>query len=327
MIRAFSLKWPITLGVVLLAMIVALLVFWIIGQATANQWALLAVGTIFFALILIGVVFYLVLSIKQINLTRRQANFIDSVTHELKSPIAAIKLCLQTLDMREVSPEQQREFHRFMLDDLERLDSLIDHLLQAARLDHVPHVEPVSEVPVAAVIDACVGVIQRRYRLTAEQVQVDSVPCVILGSPRDVEMIFVNLLDNAAKYAGQPARVRVQVEMHGENRVLTRVSDNGKGIRFEFRRKIFHRFLRGGSELERTTKGTGLGLYLIKSLVAKMKGKIQVHGRGPLRGATFEVELPGRRIDSMADATGSATADAGSLPNSLPQTGILHESG
>jgi signal transduction histidine kinase len=106
--------------------------------------------------------------------------------------------------------------------------------------------------------------------------------------------VFVNLMDNAAKYASQEAQVLVQALIHRGDRAVIKISDNGKGIAFDLRRKIFQRFYRGGSELERTTKGTGLGLYIVKSLVAKMKGKIHVHGRGPLRGATFEVELPGQ---------------------------------
>jgi signal transduction histidine kinase len=293
MIRRSSLKWPIILGVTLLALIVALLVFWIVVQATQGEWALLLVGTVFCALILIGVVGYLVLTIKEVRLTRRQANFIDSVTHELKSPIASLKLCLQTMDLREVGPEQQREFHRFMLEDVQRLEQMIDHLLEAARLDHVQKVEPFEDVPADRLMESCIETVRRRYQLSDDQIELELHPCLFRGRFRDLEMIFVNLLDNAAKYAGQPPLIRIQVTPHGSNRVLARISDNGKGIRFEWRRKIFQRFVRGGSELERTTKGTGLGLYLVKTLVSRMKGRIHVSHRGPLRGATFEVDLPG----------------------------------
>jgi signal transduction histidine kinase len=299
MIQRSSLKWPITLGVVLLALILCLLVLWVIAQAATHQWALLTVGTIFIALVLIGVVLYLILSIKEVRLNRRQANFIDSVTHELKSPIASIKLYLQTLDMRQVDPEQQREFHKFMLDDVQRLDSLIDHLLVAARLGHLDKGDepPLEELPLDQLARACVDTIRRRYDLADDQVALDVQPCVSLGSPQDVEMILTNLLDNAVKYAGQPPKIDVHVGPKGPDRVLVRISDNGKGVRFELRRKIFERFFRGGSELERTAKGTGLGLYIVRSLVAKMHGKVTVHGRGPLRGATFEVDLPGRAFD------------------------------
>src|SRR5260370_12824961 len=133
MFKRSSLTWYITLPVVLLALIVALLLIGSTGQAADQHWARLTVGTVFFALILIGVVVYFIWTFREYRLNRRQANFIDSVTHELKSPIAAIKLCLQTLDLRSVSPEQQREFHKFIMEDIQRLDSLVDPLLAAAQ--------------------------------------------------------------------------------------------------------------------------------------------------------------------------------------------------
>ncbi|HTI52463.1 MAG TPA: HAMP domain-containing sensor histidine kinase [Planctomycetaceae bacterium] len=301
MIKRSSLTWPIVLAVVLQALIVVLLVIWIIGQAREEQWALLTVGTIFFALILIGVVVYFVWTIKEFRLNRRQANFIDSVTHELKSPIASIKLCLQTLDMRPVTAEQQREFHRFMLEDVQRLDSLIDHLLAVARIDHAERPIEVEDVPLEMLLRTCAAEVERRYQLAPDRVRIELAPCVVRGSPRDLEMVFLNLLDNAVKYGGQEPEVLVQSDVHPD-RIVVRISDNGRGIRFELRRKIFQRFFRGGSELERTSKGTGLGLYIVKSLVGKMKGKISVHGRGPLCGATFEVELPGKPLPASSDA-------------------------
>jgi len=278
-----------------------LLVIWIIGQASDEHWAFLTIGAIFITLILIGVAVYFIWTIKEYRLNRRQANFIDSVTHELKSPIASIKLCLQTLDLRAVGPEQQREFHKFIMEDIQRLDSLIDHLLAVARLDHVERDEQLEDVPLAGLLAKCVEEIRRRYELGPDQVQMEVEPCLVRGSPRDLEMVFVNLLDNAVKYGAKQPHVHVQAAVNRGTRVVTKISDNGKGVNFDLRRKIFQRFYRGGSELERTTKGTGLGLYIVKSLVSKMKGKIHTHGRGPLGGATFEVDLPGHALESQTE--------------------------
>jgi signal transduction histidine kinase len=289
-----SLTWPIMLAVVLLALILALLVIWIIGQAAEQRWALLTVGTIFITLILIGVVVYLIWTIKEVSLNSRQANFIDSVTHELKSPIASIKLCLQTLDLRDVPLEQQREFHRFMLEDIQRLDALIDHLLAVARIGHVERESEAEDLPLELLLAGCCEEIRRRYKLQPERIRVEGQPCIVRARQRDLEMVFLNLLDNAVKYGGAEPQVLVRVELGRGNRVVVAISDNGRGVRFELRRKIFQRFFRGGDELVRTTKGTGLGLFIVKSLLGRMKGKIHVHGRGPLRGATFEVDLPGQ---------------------------------
>jgi len=299
MVHYSSRKWPIVLGVTLVALVVALLVIWIVNQASSGQWGMLILGAIFFTLTLVGVVVYFVLTIKEVNLSRRQANFIDSVTHELKSPIASIKLYLQTLDMRDVDLDQQRKFHRFMLDDVQRLDELIDHLLVAAQLNHQEEEkEPPQDIDLGECLTECVEIVARRYDLAEEKIDLDLPPSVVHAYRRDLEMIFGNLLDNAAKYAGDDPQLHIQVRRQGKDRVSIRITDNGRGIRFELRRKIFQRFFRGGTELVRTTKGTGLGLYLVRSLVKKNKGKISVNNRGPLSGATFEVELPGRMLDA-----------------------------
>lgn len=299
MIRRSKLAWPIIigLGVVILSLLVALLVIWIIGQANAGQWWQLVAGTVLFAIVLPGVVGLWIVAIKEGRLSRRQGGFIDSVTHELKSPIASIKLYLQTLDLREVSPEQQREFLKFMLEDVQRLDSLIDHLLAAAQLGEGEPQEGFQEVPLNSIVNACADTVRRRYGLDMEQIRIElpqEGQCVVQGSEQDLQMVFSNLLDNAVKYGGEIPQAVLRVQALPGGTVRVSISDNGKGVRFEFRRRIFERFYRGGSELERTTKGTGLGLYIVRSLVRRMKGSVSVHGRGPLAGATFDVELPGR---------------------------------
>ncbi|HEY3966304.1 MAG TPA: HAMP domain-containing sensor histidine kinase [Planctomycetaceae bacterium] len=304
MIKRSSLTWQITLLVVVLTLTVALLVIWIINNAAVHNWAILAIGTVFISLILVCVVVYFFWGFKEYRLNRRQANFIDSVTHELKSPLASIKLCLQTLELRTVPAEQQQEFLKYVMEDVQRLDSLIDHLLAVARLDHVERNEPVDDVPLDGLLAKCAGEIRRRYELENQQIRLEIEPCDARGRSRDLEMVFLNLLDNAVKYGGAQPQVLVQVTAKDDNRVVVRVADNGQGVNFDLRRKIFHRFFRGGTELERTTKGTGLGLYLVKTLVNKMKGKIHLLSRGLLNGATFEVELPGRFRPPPTDESG-----------------------
>ena len=139
-----SLSFSIVLAIVMIVLLVVFTVGWVLltvigalkdASLSGVYWALLSIGSTFILLLLVGVVLYLILSIKAINLTRRQSNFIDSVTHELKSPIASMKLYLQTLSRHQVSQEVQADFHRFMLEDLERLDHLINQMLDAGRLD------------------------------------------------------------------------------------------------------------------------------------------------------------------------------------------------
>src|ERR1700674_3091676 len=174
-----SYGWPITLAVVMIVLVVALIVGWVIltvrevGES-AGFWVLLAVGTSFLVLVLVGVVLYLLSSIKSIRLNQRQSNFMDSVSHELKSPIASLKLYLQTLSRRSVTEEQQANFYRFMLDDVERLDSLINHMLDAARLDQQPVETDIGDVELSAVLRSCAETACLRYHLPIETIRLNA---------------------------------------------------------------------------------------------------------------------------------------------------------
>ncbi len=293
------LSLPITLAVVMIVLLVVLTVGWVllnVSGALANYdsasvyWTLLTIGTTFIVLLVVGVVIYLTLSVKAINLNRRQSNFIDSVTHELKSPIASLKLYLQTLNRRRTSAEEQAEFHRAMLEEVERLDRLINHVLDAGRLE-ADRLGPVEDVPLAPLLRECAEMICLRYQVPADTVCLDVEPCAVRGRPIDLDMIFRNLLDNAVKYAGPQPRVEVTVRVEDRTAVI-QVCDNGRGIPPPLRRKIFGRFVRLGTELERDKPGTGLGLYIVRTQVRRLRGSIRVGDRPSGSGALFEVRLP-----------------------------------
>ncbi len=305
MSRRRSLGWPITLGVVMIVLLVALMIGWVVLSVQRDTWPLLTVGTIFLVLVLVGVVLYLTIAVTQISLNQRQSNFIDSVTHELKSPIASLKLYLQTLSRRNVPEAQQADFYRFMLTDLDRLDTLINHMLDAARLDQVPLDDELLDLELAPILESCAQTVCLRYRVPSDTVSLDVVPTVLRGRPIDIEMVFRNLIDNAVKYSGPQAKVSIESWANGLGMVVTRVSDNGPGIPAKLRRKIFGRFVRLGNELERVQTGTGLGLFIVRTLVMRMKGKIIVLGRGPQPGTVFEVALPGHaaRPSALAPRT------------------------
>ena len=140
MLERRSVRAPVTLGVVLIVLVVILGAVWAISSFLGSErsglfWTLFIIGSFLLISILAGVIVYLTLTVKAFRLNQRQSNFIDSVTHELKSPIASLKLYLQTMSRRTVDESQQRDFHRIMMDDVERLDALINHLLDAARID------------------------------------------------------------------------------------------------------------------------------------------------------------------------------------------------
>jgi signal transduction histidine kinase len=299
-----SLRLPITLGVVMFIVLVALLVGWILmtsfsisadAKRTGLYVALLSIGASLLTLAIVGTAMYLTLSIKAINLSQRQSNFIDSVTHELKSPIASLKLYLQTLGRRQVSPAEQEGFYKDMLEDVERLDQLINHLLDAARLEKDRVGPPPGDVRVDEVIRSCAAGVRLQYEIAEDAVRLDLEPCIVRAAPVDLELIFRNLIDNAVKYADDDRpQVEVTLRSRPDESVVASVVDNGRGIPVAKRHRIFSRFVRLGSELEREKPGTGLGLYIVRTMVGRLGGKIRVRDREPGTGASFEVQLPGR---------------------------------
>jgi signal transduction histidine kinase len=316
-----SISWPITLGVLMIVTIVALTVGWVIltwlGLINQPQSAfyltLLLLGAALLTFVLVGVVMYLTLSIKAINLTRRQSNFIDSVTHELKSPIASLKLYLQTLTRRTVSAEEREAFHKFMLEDVERLDTLISNLLDVARFDRRDS-DPTEDIPLAEVLQSCAKTACVRHNVDLSTVALEVAPCLVNARRVELEMIFRNLIDNAIKYGGEDhaqVTVRVQVKpgpREGQELATVEVSDNGRGVPASMRRMIFGRFVRLGQELEREKPGIGLGLYIVRTLIDRLRGRIRVHDRTPGPGTTFEVQLPCRRIPEPEASTSVAPA-------------------
>jgi two-component system, OmpR family, phosphate regulon sensor histidine kinase PhoR len=216
MLERRSLKAPITFGVVMILTVVALTVGWIainIVAATVNRdsaavyYITLATGSIGLAVVLAGVIAYLTLSVKAINLNRRQSNFIDSVTHELKSPIASLKLYLQTLSRRSVSEAQRDDFHCIMLADIERLDQLINHLLDAARIERGADSTEPEDVRLDELLRTARAAVCIRYGVApGDTVDVSAPPLVLQSRPTELDILFRNLIDNAVKYGGTPPR-------------------------------------------------------------------------------------------------------------------------
>ncbi len=317
-----SLRWPITLGVVMIVFVVVLIIGWVVlaafglrfdSERTAFYVTLLSIGATLLTLVLVGVVMYLTLSIKAINLSRRQSNFVDSVTHELKSPIASLKLYLQTLNRRHVSPAEQEGFYRSMLEDVERLDSLINHLLDAGRLEKDRTPPEKEDVELAGLIRTTAEGVRLRHHALSDVIELDLVPCIVQAAPVDLELVFRNLIDNAVKYASDDdPRVQISLAPGPEGWVVAQITDNGRGIPPQYRRKLFGRFIRLGSELERDKPGTGLGLYIVRTLVNRLGGKVRIGERAPRAGSTrsgsthggttFEVQLPGKALPPVETA-------------------------
>lgn len=315
-----SLKLPITLAVVMTGILAALTVGWVLLTALGSaedrglggaRWLFLTLGTSFIGLLLFGTAIYLSLSIKAINLARRQSNFIDSVTHELKSPIASMKLYLQTLRRRPVPLDRRQNFYELMLKDLERLDNLIDHMLDARRLESPAPADDAEDVLLHELVRECAEITWRRQGASPEIIMLDLEPCLVRVPRTQLQVLLRNLLDNAVKYAGEPPRVEVTVRLEDGARAVVRVADNGPGIPVRMRRKIFGRFVRLGSELERREPGTGLGLFIVRKIADILRARVRVRDPEEGTGAVFELELRGGEAPAEPCRPAPAIAVAG----------------
>lgn len=289
------LRLPIWTSVVLATLNITLMVVLIVQLARQHSWLGLIMGSIALGISLFGISFYSFLTIKEIQLNRRQSNFVDSVTHELKTPIAALRLYLDTLLMRDPGPEDRMEFYNTMEVELERLDQLINQLLEVGRLDAIGSQTDPEHVDLAVLLRRCAEAACNHHKQSVDDVfTFELAPLTMYSRRMLMEMVFGNLMDNAVKYGGEPPRVHVSAVPRGRERISVRIRDQGVGIPDAQRKRVFQMFFRGSDELQRTRKGTGLGLYIVRTLIGIMKGRVTV-GDGPDgTGSVFEVTLPGR---------------------------------
>ena len=305
-----SLKWPILVAILMIVMLVGLTIGWVLlnvfsaldaekTSRSAIYWILLSVGAVFFACLLAGVILYLIWIIQNINLNRRQSNFIDAVTHELKTPIASLKLYLQTLNRRDVQGPQRQEFYATMMEDVDRLDRLINQLLDVARLQRDRQDLDAKEwVSLRELVEECVSRLAKQHSVSTDLFRMEIEDCQVLAHRIDIDVLLGNLLDNAIKYSAQDPEIEIRITFQNGSALIA-ISDNGQGIPRHLRRKIFWRFYRAGDELERRKPGVGLGLFLVRSIVERLKGSIVVSERIEQPGATFLVTLPARREPSV----------------------------
>jgi len=292
------LSLPIWSSVLLMTVNIALMAVLIVQLARQSSWLALTLGSIALAISLFGISFYSFLTIKEIQLNRRQSNFVDSVTHELKTPIAALRLYLDTLLMREPEAADRKEFYETMNSELGRLDRLINQLLEVGRLDAIGHQTEAETIHLEDLLRQCAKAACLHHKQEFNDVfRFEVAPLALTSRRLLLEMIFGNLLDNAVKYGGKPPKVTVHAFSRGRDRVVVRIRDNGAGVAPENRRRIFQMFVRGNDELYRTKTGTGLGLYIVRTLVGLLKGRIAVLDAESGGGTVFEVTLPGRQLD------------------------------
>lgn len=252
---------------------------------------MLAVGGFFFLVVITGVTLFMVFLARQIMLNQLQKNFIDSMTHELKTPLTSIKLYIETLKKHDLPKEKKDSFLDIMLKDVERLDILVNHVLESAKLEHSGRNFEVREVNFNTLINYCTDIVLNRYNLSRENFEIKNVDFNLKTDPTALQLVLINLLDNAVKYSNDNIKVIIEGQTNIPGKVEIRIKDFGPGIPANEIKKIFRRFYRI-SESSSIKKGTGLGLYIVKETIKNLKGKIEAVSEGKNMGTEFKVTLP-----------------------------------
>lgn len=291
--RQKAVAFFVALCVLLVAATVSLNIGWIV--INARRVTPLIWGIISFALIIAGLIIYTVFLVLEIKRNEEHDTFINAVTHELKTPIASIRLYLETLQSRAVTDEQRKHFYDVMLADADRLHHTVDQVLKAGVVREKRRSAPRAPVDMAALARECVDLATVRHHLHPGAIQLeahDARELSVRGDAEDLRTVLTNLLDNAVKYSGNDVRITVSVAAPTPDTVWVRVQDRGVGIPRMQLKRIFNRFYRVHARGLKPVKGTGLGLYIVRSIARAHGGRVFAQSEGEGHGATFTVELP-----------------------------------
>src|SRR6202167_2039276 len=293
--RRGTIVFFLCLGIGLVALAIALGTGWII--LNWREGVLLFFGIIFFALIIAGMIVNTSFLVREIRRSEQHDSFINAVTHELKTPVASIRLHLETLQRRELPEAQKQDFYRLMLSDTDRLTETVEQVLRAGRAGDKKAGREKSAVDFRQIVRECMDAARSRHHLPLEALRYEETPgngagMRVLGSEQDLRTAVFNVLDNAIKYSGDHVEVHVHLNVRDEKRIVLSVQDQGVGIPPDHMKSIFKRFYRVSHRSLAHVKGTGLGLFIVKSIAEKHGGKVFAASEGEGEGTTITMELP-----------------------------------
>ena len=289
--RQKSIAFFIALGASLIVVVILLYVGWILLNWRTG--ILLVLGVLLIALIIAGVVLNTIFLVREIRRNEQHDAFINAMTHELKTPVASIRLYLETLQTRAVDDAKRQEFYRTMLADSDRLLVTIEQVLRTGRAGAASRKLNLTQIELGDVVTACIERARTLHKIGAGALDYEpGPPATVLGDPDEVHAAVANLIDNAVKYAGNPVEVKVRIEPVDGRYLALRVSDNGAGIAKSELKRIFKRFYRVPGPLAARVKGTGLGLFIVRSVAKRHGGRAWAESEGPGHGSTFVLQLP-----------------------------------
>jgi len=316
--RQKAIYFFLSLGVCLAALAVAVGSGWIILNWREDVRVVL--GIIFFGAIAAGIVLNTIFLVREIRRNEQHDSFINAVTHELKTPIASIRLYLQTLQRRDVAEAQRQQFYELMLLDTDRLMHTVEQVLKAGEAAQKKSRGQRLPVEFDTLVRECMELARTRHHLQADDLEyresllpapsgsspiqpsqgkaleskagLNGNRARVLGDPEELRTAVSNLLDNAVKYSPDGVHISVELDASDEERVVLRVRDRGVGIPEQELKRIFKRFYRVTQRSLSQVKGTGLGLFIVRSIVRKHGGRVFAQSEGAGKGTTVIVELP-----------------------------------
>jgi two-component system sensor histidine kinase SenX3 len=292
--RRGAIALSITLGVLLVGGLVAFNIAWII--LNERRVALLVLGIILFGLLVAGVVLNTIFLVREVRRNERQDSFLNAVTHELKTPIASIRLYLETLQRRDIAESQRQEFYKIMLADSDRLLGTVEQVLKAGELGARRRHQSRTLLELGPLVADCIAITLQRHHLPDDAIQLAPIPGSVRLHVRaiaeDLRTAVLNILDNAVKYSPSGVHILCSIAIVDYTQIALTITDTGLGLAPDQLKRIFKRFYRVPGRNAVRIKGTGIGLFLVRTIARQHGGDIAAASPGPNRGTTITLTLP-----------------------------------
>jgi signal transduction histidine kinase len=292
--RRGAIAFFITLGALLVGGLVTLNIGWIL--LNERRIVFVVLGVILFAALIAGVVLNTVFLVREIRRNERQDSFLNAVTHELKTPIASIRLYLETLQRRTTTEEQKQEFYAIMLSDSDRLLATVEQVLKAGQLGQRHRQQNRTAINLESLLADCIAITRQRHHLPPESILLEPTPGAVrlhtIGIAEDLRTAILNVLDNAVKYSPEGVHIRCSLAIARYTFITLKITDTGVGLPANQFKRIFARFYRVPGRAMAMIKGTGLGLFLVRNIARQHGGDATATSPGPNLGTTITITLP-----------------------------------
>ena len=291
--RRGTIAFFITLGAILVGLTITQSA-WILLNERTLAFAIL--GILLLAALIAGVVLNTIFLVREVRRNERQDSFLNAVTHELKTPIASIRLYLETLQRRSLDERQRQEFYKVMLSDSDRLLATVEQVLKAGQLGQRHRQQNRTVINLESLVADCITITLQRHHLPEGSIILEPVPGAVrlhtLGIAEDLRTAVINVLDNAVKYSPDGVHVRCSLAIVDYASIALTITDTGVGLDSSQFKRIFKRFYRVPGRSIAKIKGTGLGLFLVRNIARKHGGEATAYSPGPGLGVTITITLP-----------------------------------